>query len=235
MGVGMGRVAGKRGEGKVVGMRRWCLWIMVWGWLGVGCGFGGNPAGIDRPTLVVLGDSLAAGYGVDPEEAYPARLQRAVEAAGLGYRVVNAGVSGDTTAGGLRRLNWVLRQPVEVLLVALGGNDGLRGLSPAMTRSNLVEIVTTARSRHPGLTVVLAGMQMPPNMGEDYVAAFREVYPWVAEQTGAVLVPHLLEGVGGRPEYNLPDLIHPNVEGHAMVASNVWSVLRPVLEERKSR
>jgi acyl-CoA thioesterase-1 len=185
--------------------------------------------------MVVLGDSLAAGYGVEAEEAYPARLQRAVEAAGLGYRVVNAGVSGDTTAGGLRRLNWVLRQPVDVLLVALGGNDGLRGLSPAMTRSNLVALVTAARLRQPGMTVVLAGMQMPPNMGEDYVAAFREVYPRVAEETGAVLVPHLLEGVGGRPEFNLPDMIHPNVEGHALVASNVWVVLRPVLESRRLR
>lgn len=214
-------------------MRRWWTW-MLWGGLGVGLVLGGDSSGRDRPTMVVLGDSLAAGYGVEPGEAYPAQLQRAVDAAGLGYRVVNAGVSGDTTAGGLRRLNWVLRQPVDVLLVALGGNDGLRGLSPAMTRSNLVSLVTTARSRHPGVTVLVAGMQMPPNMGEAYVAAFREVYPGVAEETGAVLVPHLLEGVGGRPEYNLPDLIHPTAEGHAIIASNVWSVLRPVLESKRA-
>ncbi|HMO65410.1 MAG TPA: arylesterase, partial [Verrucomicrobiota bacterium] len=170
--------------------------------------------------LLVLGDSLAAGFGVDPDEAYPARLEQLARAAGLPVTVVNGGVSGDTTAGGLRRLNWLLRQPPDVLLVALGGNDGLRGLPPAATRSNLLAIVDAARARVPGVRVVIAGMQMPPNLGDEYKREFRELFPAVAEAAVAALVPHLLEGVGGRPEMNLPDGIHPTPAGHAVIASN---------------
>lgn len=181
--------------------------------------------------LLVLGDSLAAGFGVDPDTAYPAVLQQRARAAGLPIEVVNGGVSGDTTAGGLRRLNWLLRQPPDVLLIALGGNDGLRGLPPAATRSNLLAIVDAARARVPSLPVVLAGMQMPPNMGDDYTRAFREVFPAVAKERDAALVPHLLEGVGGRPDLNLPDGIHPTPAGHAVIASNVWPVLEPVLRQ----
>lgn len=183
-----------------------------------------------RPRLLILGDSLAAGYGVDPAEAFPGRIEAWIREAGLPYEVVNAGVSGDTTAGGLRRLGWLLRRPVSVLLIELGGNDGLRGLSPAATRSNLVAIIRQTREKYPAVRVVLAGMQMPPNMGAEYQEEFRSVFPAVAEQQGATLVPHLLEGVGGRPEMNLPDLIHPTPAGHAVVATNVWGVLKPVLE-----
>jgi acyl-CoA thioesterase-1 len=145
-----------------------------------------------RRTVVVLGDSLAAGFGVEPKEAYPALLQQKVDAAGLPFTVVNAGVSGDTTAGGLRRLDWVLRQPAEVLVLELGGNDGLRGLAPEATRSNLVAIIGKARAKNPETKVVLAGMVMPDNMG---------------------------------------DQIHPTAKGHALVASNVWVTLEPVLRE----
>lgn len=183
-----------------------------------------------KRTLLVLGDSLAAGYGVEESEAYPAWLQRWIDAAGLGYEVVNGGVSGDTTAGGLRRLGWLLRRKVDVLLIELGGNDGLRGLAPEATRSNLVGIIDGYRRRNPAGRVVLAGMQMPPNLGEDYAGRFAALFPEVAREKGVVLIPHLLEGVGGKAEWNLPDLIHPTGAGHERVASNVWTVLRPVLE-----
>ncbi len=214
--------------------RLWSAVVLGLAWVAwpVGWAHAEKPADAGRPTmsLVVLGDSLAAGYGVDPAEAFPAVLQQWIREAGYPFEVVPAAVSGDTTAGGLRRLGWILRRPMDVLLLELGGNDGLRGLSPSMTRSNLLAIVRQARERHPGLRVVLAGMQMPPNMGEAYLEEFRRVYPGVAEETGASLIPHLLEGVGGQPEFNLPDLIHPTPEGHRRVASNCWVVLRPVLE-----
>lgn len=180
-------------------------------------------------TLLVLGDSLAAGYGVSPQEAYPAVLQRRIEAAGLPFTVVNAGVSGDTTAGGVRRLDWLLRRPVDVLLLELGGNDGLRGIPPETTRSNLVAIITRTRAKHPAVRVVLAGMEMPANMGGEFTGKFRRIFPEVAKEHDAALVPFLLEGVGGVPELNLPDLIHPTAQGHELVASNVWPVLEPVL------
>lgn len=189
-----------------------------------------SAADAPRRALVVLGDSLAAGFGVDESEAFPSLLQGMIDSAGLGFEVVNAGVSGDTTAGGLRRLTWLLRRPVDVVLVELGGNDGLRGLPPEATRSNLVAIADGVRKRYPAARLVLAGMQMPPNLGEDYVGRFKAIFPEVAREKGMVLIPHLLEGVGGRPEMNQPDLIHPTPAGHGRIASNVWQVLKPVLE-----
>ena len=180
-------------------------------------------------TVVFFGDSLTAGYGVEPDEAYPALIQGKIEEAGLAWRVVNAGLSGETTAGGLRRLDWVLRQPVDVFVLELGGNDGLRGIPPGTTRSNLSAMITRIRERHPDVTVVLAGMQMPTNMGPDYTQQFAAVFPEVARETGAVLIPFLLEGVGGVPSLNLPDGVHPTPEGHAIVAETVWRTLRPLL------
>ena len=193
-----------------------------------------DPAGAStdvagRRTVVVLGDSLAAGYGLDPEESYPALLQGMAMRAGLEVSVINAGVSGDTTAGGLRRLDWLLKRPVDVLVLALGGNDGLRGIPAAVTRTNLQAIIERTKQRYPGAKVVLAGMQMPPNMGEEYRQSFARIFPEVAKGSGAVLVPFLLEGVGGRPELNQPDQIHPTAEGQKILAQNVWKVLRPVL------
>jgi acyl-CoA thioesterase-1 len=183
-----------------------------------------------RRTVVVLGDSLAAGFGVEPKEAYPALLQQKVDAAGLPFTVVNAGVSGDTTAGGLRRLDWVLRQPADVLVLELGGNDGLRGLAPEATRSNLVAIIGKARAKNPETKVVLAGMVMPDNMGEAYNRKFQAIFPDVAQEQKVALIPFLLAGVGGVPELNQPDQIHPTAKGHALVASNVWLTLEPVLK-----
>ena len=183
-----------------------------------------------RKRIVVLGDSIAAGYGVDPDEAYPALLQRKIDEAKLPYTVINAGVSGDTTAGGLRRINWVLRQPVDILIVELGGNDGLRGLPVSETRANLQSIIDRAREKHPKIKILLAGMKMPANMGPDYTADFEKVFPEIAEKNKTALVPFVLENVGGKAELNLPDRIHPTPAGHQIVAQNIWPVLQPLLK-----
>jgi acyl-CoA thioesterase-1 len=184
-----------------------------------------------RPIVLILGDSLTSGYGIDPDEAYPARLQKKITAAGLPHRVINAGLSGDTSAGGLRRIDWMLRQPVAVFVVALGGNDGLRGVDPAETRRNLLGILRRVRERNPEARLVVAGMEMSPTMGRDYTDAFRATFPAVAAETGAALIPFLLDGVGGRPDLNLPDGIHPTPEGHRRIAEVVWPVLEPILRE----
>jgi acyl-CoA thioesterase-1 len=189
-------------------------------------------AGSHRGKVVVIGDSITAGYGLDPAHAYPAILQKKIEAAGLNYDVVNAGVSGDTTSGGLRRVDWALSKGADVLVVALGGNDGLRGISPKQTGTNLLGIVEKAKSKVPNLAVVIAGMQMPANMGKQFVEEFSATFPRVASETNAALVPFLLEGVGGVTELNQPDLIHPTAEGQKRVAENVWRVLEKVLRSK---
>ncbi len=183
-------------------------------------------------TLLVLGDSLGAGYGVAPDEAWPALLQEKIVQAHLPFSVVNASVSGDTTAGGLRRLDWQLKRPIDILLLELGGNDGLRGLPPTITRSNLTTIITRTRARNPNVEVVLAGLQVPLNMGADFAAEFAAVFPAVAEAQHATLIPSLLAHVGGLPALNQADLIHPTPQGHGIVASNIWPVLKPVLHRR---
>jgi acyl-CoA thioesterase-1 len=183
----------------------------------------------ERRAILILGDSLAAGYGVDPDEAFPALLQKKVDAAGLKFEVVNAGVSGDTTAGGLRRIDWLLRRKIDVLVLELGGNDGLRGIPPATTRTNLQAIIDRTKAKYPPARIVIAGMQMPPNMGEEYTTAFRQIFPELAKANKAALVPFLLEGVGAKTEFNLPDLIHPNAEGHRILADNIWKVLESML------
>ena len=181
-------------------------------------------------TVVVLGDSLAAGYGLDRTEAFPALLQRKVNELGLRFQVVNAGVSGDTSAGGLRRLDWLLKRPVNVLVIELGGNDGLRGLSATALKQNLQSIIERTRAKYPGVKIVLAGMKMPSNFGE-YATQFERVYSELAKEENVALVPFLLEGVGGQPALNLPDGIHPTAEGQKVLAENVWRVLKPVLEK----
>ena len=188
-----------------------------------------------RKKVVILGDSITAGYGVNPNEAYPAILQSKIDAAGLPFEIVNAGVSGDTTAGGLRRVDWALSRGADILIVALGGNDGLRGVPPSQTEANLIGIVNKAKAKIPGLTVLMAGMQMPPSMGADFTAKFAAVFPAAASKTGARLIPFLLEGVGGIPELNQGDMIHPNPAGHRKVADVVWGVLKPVLVEHEER
>ena len=184
-----------------------------------------------RSTIVILGDSLAAGYGLDLSEAYPTLLQKKIDEVGLKFSVINAGVSGDTSAGGLRRIDWLLKRRVDVLVLELGGNDGLRGIPVTATRTNLQAIIDRTKQKYPQAQIVVAGMQMPPNMGADYTTAFAKIFPDLAKANQAALIPFLLEGVGGKPELNLPDLIHPTAEGHKIVAENVWKVLKPVLEK----
>ena len=183
----------------------------------------------ERPRIVVLGDSLTAGYGLDLSQAYPTLLQEWIEAAGYPYEVVNAGVSGDTSAGGLRRLDWSLQGDVRVLIAALGANDGLRGLPVEALRRNLGTIVERAQDR--GIVVVIAGMEAPPNYGAVYTVGFRETFRELARRYDAPLVPFLLEGVAGIPALNLADGMHPNPEGARIVAETVWSTIEPLLSE----
>ena len=182
-------------------------------------------------TVLVLGDSLAAGLGVEREEAFPSVVQELAKKDGKEIEVINGGVSGDTSAGGLRRIGWLLNRPVDVLLLELGANDGLRGIAPESTASNLQGIIDAARKKYPEVRVVVAGMKMPPNLGEEYGAKFEAVFPALATKNEAALVPFLLDGVGGVPEFNQGDRIHPNAEGHRILAGNVWVVLKKVLEE----
>jgi acyl-CoA thioesterase-1 len=188
-------------------------------------------AGAPSRTIVFFGDSLTAGYGLpNPSaEAYPALIQEKLNAAGLPWHVVNAGLSGETTAGGLRRVDWILRQPVDLFVLALGANDGLRGVSPELSRANLQQILDRVRAKYPKAQLVVAGVQMPTTMGSDYARAFQAMFPAVAEQSRATLVPSLLEGVAGRPELNQDDLIHPTARGHGMIAETLWNVLRHLL------
>lgn len=194
-----------------------CLWLVT----GLGAA--------ETKTMLFFGDSLTAGYGLDPDEAFPALIQRKLDASGRAWRVVNAGLSGETTAGGLRRLDWILRQPVDIFVIELGGNDGLRGIDPQTSRTNLETMIKRIRARYPDVKVVLAGMQMPTNMGPEYTREFAAMYPALAQKLPITLIPFLLEGVGGVPELNLPDGIHPTAEGHKIVAETVWRVLQPLL------
>jgi len=179
--------------------------------------------------IVMLGDSLTAGQGLEAEHAYPALLKARLDARGTGFQVVNAGVSGDTSAGGLRRLDWALDGGAAVVLVALGGNDALRGLPVKDLAANLDEIVRRAKAT--GARVILAGMEAPPNTGPDYVASFRAVYPAIAKKHGVTLVPFLLDGVAGMETLNQADGIHPNPKGARIVADTVWRALEPVVRE----
>jgi acyl-CoA thioesterase-1 len=187
--------------------------------------------GATPPTIVFFGDSLTAGYGLDDpsSESFPAVIETKINEAGSNYRVVNAGLSGETSAGGLRRVDWILRQPIDIFVLALGANDGLRGIEPAVTRANLQGIIDRVRAKYPSVKIVLAGMTMPPSMGANYVRDFAAIFPELAKTNRIPLVPFLLEGVGGLPKYNQPDRIHPSAEGHEILAANVWKVLRPLL------
>jgi acyl-CoA thioesterase-1 len=182
-------------------------------------------------TMVFFGDSLTAGFGLaNPGmEAFPAVIQRKIDAARRPWRVVNAGLSGETSSGGLRRVDWVLRQAPDMFVLALGANDGLRGIEPGVTRANLARIIARVREKNPAVVILLTGMQMPPNLGPDYTRDFATLYPDVAKTRGAVLVPFLLEGVGGEPELNQADGIHPTAEGHRKIADTVWAHLLPLL------
>ncbi len=182
-------------------------------------------------TVLFFGDSLTAGYGLDDAiaEAFPGLIQRKITDAGLNYRVINAGLSGETTAGGIRRIDWILRTPVDVFVLELGGNDGLRGLPPAVAAKNLQGIIDKVRAKNPAVKLVIAGMQMPTSMGDGYTREFAAIFPALAEANQATLIPFLLDGVGGVPALNQPDGVHPTAAGHAIVAETVWKTLGPLL------
>ena len=186
-----------------------------------------------RPRIVVLGDSLTAGLGIPKDDAYPAVIQRRLDKERLNFEVVNAGVSGDTSAGGLSRLDWALEGDVRVLIVALGGNDGLRGLPPGELKENLAQIIERAQAR--GVVVVLAGMEAPPNFGREYTRQFHMVYPDLARRYHVALIPFLLDRVAGIERLNQRDGIHPTEAGARIIADNVWSVVAPIVEGRTVR
>jgi acyl-CoA thioesterase-1 len=184
-----------------------------------------------RPRIAILGDSLTAGLGLRPSQAYPALLQQRLDDEGLEYDVVNAGVSGDTSAGGLARLDWALQGDVRILIVALGGNDALRALPADQLRDNLATVIERAQAR--GITVVLAGMEAPPNFGRDYIVGFHQVYPALAARYHVAFVPFLLAGVAGIDALNQPDGMHPTAAGARIVADNVWKILEPIAKEQR--
>ena len=183
----------------------------------------------EEKTIIFYGDSLTAGYGLDPESAFPALIKNELDKDGKNYRVVNAGVSGETSSGGLTRINWVLNQPVDIFILELGANDGLRGIPPEETIKNLQGIIDRVNEKNPQCSIILAGMMVPPNMGADYSKKFATIFPSLSQKNDSELIPFLLEGVAGDPELNLPDGIHPNVEGHKIVAGNIMKVLEPLL------
>jgi acyl-CoA thioesterase-1 len=182
-------------------------------------------------AIVFLGDSVSAGLGVQREEAFPALIGKKTRALGLPFEIINAGESGDTTADGLRRIEWLLRQKIDILVIELGANDGLRGLPAATMKANLEAIIAKAKAANPSVKIVIAGMQMPPNLGADYANAFQQTFPQAAQETKSALIPFLLEGVGGHRDLNQPDQIHPTARGHAVVAETVWKTLEPLLRE----
>lgn len=184
--------------------------------------------------ILFFGDSITAGHGIEQEDAFPALIRQKIDSLGWDFEVVNAGLSGETSAGGLRRIEWMLREPVDIFVLELGGNDGLRGIDPNATKQNLQEIIDKVLNKYPDAQILLAGMQVPPNLGPDYTQQFKEIYPALANENDVDLIPFLLEGVGGNKELNQSDGIHPTAEGHKLLAENVWKELKPMLQEVRS-
>ncbi|ARK09261.1 arylesterase [Fibrella sp. ES10-3-2-2] len=187
----------------------------------------------NKKVIVFFGNSLAAGYGLDnTADAFPNRIGARIDSLGLPYRVVNAGLSGETTAGGRSRVGWVLRRPADIFVLELGGNDGLRGIPLKSSRENLQAIIDTVRLKNPAARIVIAGMQIPPNLGKAYTNEFRGIFKELADKNKAVLIPFLLENVGGNPKLNQADGIHPNVQGHRIVTETVWKIIGPLVQQQ---
>jgi acyl-CoA thioesterase-1 len=182
-----------------------------------------------KKTIVFFGNSLTAGYGLSPEQAFPAIIQKKIDSLGLPYQVINAGVSGETSSGGKTRIDWILREPVDIFVLELGANDGLRGTQLSETKKNLQDIIDKVKTKYPDSKLVFAGMEIPPNMGQAYTTEFRNIYTELAAKNKMTLIPFLLEGVGGEPALNQADGIHPTAEGHLIVAENVWKQLHKLL------
>lgn len=183
----------------------------------------------EQKTILFFGNSLTAAYGIDPEDGFAGLTQSRIDSLGLNYRVINGGLSGETTAGGLSRLDWFLEDEPAIFVLELGGNDGLRGILPAESKRNLSGIIDKVRAKYPETKIILAGMQIPPNMGQEYTEEFKSIYPEVAAEKDVTLIPFLLENVGGIPELNLPDGIHPTEEGHKIVFGTIWPYLEKLL------
>lgn len=186
----------------------------------------------DDKVILFFGNSLTAAYGLDTEEGFPNLVQLKIDSLGLEYTVINSGLSGETTSGGRNRLDWVLNQEVDIFVLELGANDGLRGIPLTETRANLQAMIDMVREKNPNTKIVLAGMQIPPNMGADYTTEFKNIYPELAKANNLALIPFLLEGVAGVPELNLEDGIHPTAEGQKIVANTVWEALQPLVLEQ---
>lgn len=182
-----------------------------------------------KKTILFFGNSLTAGYGIEPEDTFAGIIQQRIDSLELNYTIINGGLSGETTASGLNRLDWFLEDEPYIFMLELGGNDGLRGIDLKETRENLRKIIQSIREKHPNTHILLAGMQIPPNMGQTYTAEFQTIFPELAEEENVRLIPFLLEGVAGDPTLNLPDGIHPNEKGHRLVAETVWEHLQPLL------
>lgn len=190
-----------------------------------------TPTSAAERRIVFFGNSLTAAYGLDPAQGFPALVQHKIDSLELPYKVINAGLSGETTAGGNERVEWVLQQPVDIFILELGGNDGLRGINPASSYVNLKAIVGKVRKQYPKARIILAGMEAPPNMGQAFTKEFRGIFSRLAREEKLALIPFILDGVGGIPSLNQADGIHPNAEGAKIVAENVWKVLEPLLRE----
>ncbi|MGB5645544.1 arylesterase [Muriicola sp.] len=180
-------------------------------------------------TILFFGNSLTAGMGLEPDKAFPGIIQEKIDSLSLPFRVINAGLSGETTASGENRIDWLMNQEVDIFVLELGANDGLRGIPLSETRKNLQAIINAVKVKNPETKIVLAGMQIPPNMGQDYTSEFRRIFPELAAENEAYLIPFLLENVAGIPELNQADGIHPTEEGQRIVAQNVWNIIRPIL------
>lgn len=185
----------------------------------------------NKPKILFFGNSITAGYNLQPSEAFSAIIQQKIDSMGYSYTCINAGVSGETTSAGLERIEWVMDESVEIFVLELGANDGLRGLPTQQTQQNLLALISKARLINPDVEVILAGMEVPPNMGDKYFNEFHEIFPAVQKEAECVLIPFLLDGVAGISELNLPDGIHPNIQGHKIVAETVWQYLQPLLKK----
>jgi len=212
--------------------RRKIMELLAFGCLSV---FGLAAAAPAPKIVLFLGNSITVGYGLDPSQAFPARIQEKIDAKGWNFKVVNAGQSGDTSAGGLSRLDWLLRNRIDVLVLELGANDGLRGVPAEVTKKSLQTIIDRTKEKYPKAKIVIAGMKVPPNLGRDYGRRFESIFPELAEKNHAALVPFILENVGGQRALNLPDGIHPTAKGHEIAAANVWRVLEPILRSLPGR
>ncbi|MCF1713657.1 arylesterase [Flavihumibacter sp. RY-1] len=222
-------------------LRIWGLILLASGWMACGSGSQKKEAQqevaatnkkLADKKLVFFGNSLTAGFGLDPEEAFPARTQVKIDSLELGYEVINAGLSGETSAGGLTRIDWILQQKPDIFVLELGANDGLRGIPVAETRKNLQGILDKVKAANPEVKLVVAGMMVPPNMGPEYAKDFQSIFPELAKTNNATLIPFLLDGVAGERSLNLADGIHPTAEGHQMVANSIWKYLQPLLGSR---